>query len=143
MEFLQFLGPLPMIIRPAGRNFQRGFVGYDRGFGGRSRPPEALGPCNLAIPRHFIQTFGKPCFPLLIFIKIFIKFYTTLDFESHSIINKTSTLIVFISFQRVVRTNPSNPPPWLRVCYIVFFETIKHSILGIMYNFSHFVLDCS
>ena len=23
--------------------------------------------CNLAISRHFIQTFGKPCFPLLIF----------------------------------------------------------------------------
>ena len=23
--------------------------------------------CNLAISRHFIQTFGKPCFPLLSF----------------------------------------------------------------------------
>ena len=23
--------------------------------------------CNLAISRHFIQTVGKPCFPLLIF----------------------------------------------------------------------------
>ena len=23
--------------------------------------------CNLAISKHFIQTFGKPCFPLLIF----------------------------------------------------------------------------
>ena len=23
--------------------------------------------CNLAISRHFIQTFGKPCFPWLIF----------------------------------------------------------------------------
>ena len=31
--------------------------------------------CNLVISRHFIQTFGKPCFPLLSF-KIFIKFYT-------------------------------------------------------------------
>ena len=29
--------------RPVGRNFQRGFVRYGWGFGGRSRLPEALG----------------------------------------------------------------------------------------------------
>ena len=33
------------------------------------RSPGVFGAksCNLAISRHFIQTFGKPCFPLLIF----------------------------------------------------------------------------
>ena len=31
------------ICRPEGRNFQRGFVRYGRGFGGRPRLPEALG----------------------------------------------------------------------------------------------------
>ena len=33
------------------------------------RSPRVFGAksCNLAISRHFIQTFGKPCFPLLIF----------------------------------------------------------------------------
>ena len=35
--------PLPPFpSRPVGRNFQRGFRSIDRGFGGRSRRPEAL-----------------------------------------------------------------------------------------------------
>ena len=38
---------------------------------------------------------------------MFIKFYTNLDFESHSL-NKTSTLIVFISFRRGVRYGCAN-----------------------------------
>ena len=65
--------------RPVGRNFQRGV---------RRLGPVSFGAksCNLAISRHFIQTFGKSCFPKLIFK----------DFKQ---LNKTSTLIVRISFQ--------------------------------------------
>ena len=116
---LQFIG---IHCRPVGRNFQRGVrrlasriahlaVG---GLGPLKAPrnPGVFGAksCNLAISRHFIQTFQKSCFSKLIF-KIFIKFYTNQDFDSH----KMSTLIVLISFQGGggVRSNP-----WLRVCII-------------------------
>ena len=54
------------------------------------------------------QAFQKTCFSKLIF-KIFIKFYTNWDLaDSH----KTSTLIVFISFQGGGGSfEPPQPPP--------------------------------
>ena len=63
---------LILVCRPVGRNFQRGVRSIRQGVWGPLKAPR--GPwvfgaksCNLAISRHFIQTFGKPCFPLLIF----------------------------------------------------------------------------
>ena len=63
---------LPSYSRPVGRNFQRGVRSIRQGIWGplkAPRSPWVIGAksCNLAISRHFIQTFGKPCFPLLIF----------------------------------------------------------------------------
>ena len=60
------------IYRPEGRNFQRGVCSIRQGVWGplkAHRSPWVFGAksCNVAISRHFIQTFGKPRFPLLIF----------------------------------------------------------------------------
>ena len=65
-----------VIYRPVGRNFQRGVRSIRQGVWGPLKAPRSpwvfgTKSCNLAISRHFIQTFGKPCF-----LKIFIKFYT-------------------------------------------------------------------
>ena len=52
-------------------------------------PGAFVAKCNLAISRHFIQTSGKPYFPLLIFKDIH-QIYTNQDFDNHSL-NRTST----------------------------------------------------
>ena len=58
--------------RPEGRNFQRGVRLIRQGVLGPLKAPRSpwvfgAKSCNLTICRHFIQTFGKTCFPLLIF----------------------------------------------------------------------------
>ena len=60
------------VIRPVGRNFQRGVRSIRPGVWGPLKAPRSpwvfgAKSCNLAISRHFIQTLVKPCFPLLIF----------------------------------------------------------------------------
>ena len=60
-----------MNIRPVGRNFQWGVRSIRQGVWGSLKAPRSpwvfgAKSFNLAISRHFIQTFGKPCFPLLI-----------------------------------------------------------------------------
>ena len=64
----------PSIHRPVGRHFQRGFVNTHResrtlrqGVWGSWATPRTSGvfgakSFNLAIPMHFIQTYGKSCF---------------------------------------------------------------------------------
>ena len=58
--------------RPVGRNFQRGVRSIRQGAWGQLKAPRrpwvfGAKSCNLEISRHFIKTFGKPYFPLLIF----------------------------------------------------------------------------
>ena len=58
--------------RPVGRNFQRGGSLDTAGVWGPLKAPRSpwvfdAKSCNLAISSHFIQSSGKPCFPLLFF----------------------------------------------------------------------------
>ena len=80
--FTPIFNAVPM-YRPVGRSFQRGIRRLASRVahlaGGPLKAPRSPGvfgaqSCNLAISRHFIQTFEKSCCSKLIF-KIFIKFY--------------------------------------------------------------------
>ena len=58
-----------VLHRPVDRNFQRGVRSIRQGIWGPLKAPRSpwvhvfgAKSCNLAISRHFIQTFGKPCF---------------------------------------------------------------------------------
>ena len=118
------------VYSSVGRNFQRGVRSIRQGVWGPLKAPKSpwvfgAKSCNLAISRYFIQTFGKPCFPLLIF-KDFHQILHQLakDFDSHSL-NKTSTLIVFISFLFFIRT----PPPLATGVGIIFFTVSRSQFL--------------
>ena len=63
--------------------------------------------------KNLIQTFGKPCFPLLYtcnfyrFSSNLIPFWTLIV----TVLTKRRLLMVLISFQGRIRTNPVNPTP--------------------------------
>ena len=88
LQFCCYIRITSTLSMPVGRNFQRGVRSIRQKVWGPLKAPRSpwvfgAKSCNLhvAISRHFIQTFGKPCSPLLIF-KDFHQILQNVDFDS-------------------------------------------------------------